>query len=325
MKISKLVKRIFLILLLTVVAIGIISPRGLVALFYYPTAHVLNSVSVFFENRSRNNRKIYYAQANRENLTADMKKGRGPYLTEMGNLLNVQFPVRADFYALAKNRFAQFVTADISAEQLVEKLQAEVDVLNESYIKQSQFIVENDFDLMADMARGEGQYLAAMADLMGVPAVRRSSFYARVKAKFPQLVVHDPAYSNSDSTGQLIEKLHAELADNLAEPIVASVSASPEPNVDVPDENLSLLVCRYWSMLIVDLRYQNSDPWAAMADLLAVPDAKKPAFHALVKSKFSNLDADYHPDYFGGCLTTDHDPTKARQFVSQLKTEAAKL
>lgn len=62
-------------------------------------------------------------------------------------------------------------------------------------------------NLTADMAKGQGQYLVTMANLLEVPTAKKPAFYAMTKTKFPQLIS-----SPATTPNQLVAKLKTETA-----------------------------------------------------------------------------------------------------------------
>lgn len=61
--------------------------------------------------------------------------------------------------------------------------------------------------LKEDMALGQGEHLASLATLLGVPEKRRSEFFALAKEKFPSLVS-----SEQTTSEELLAALNRELA-----------------------------------------------------------------------------------------------------------------
>jgi Protein of unknown function (DUF3015) len=77
--------------------------------------------------------------------------------------------------------------------------------------QKTEFFVAATFDnLVADMARGEGEHLTVLATLLGVPAGDREVFYARVQARYRELV-----HGGEVSPGMLIESLHRVMAQHV--------------------------------------------------------------------------------------------------------------
>lgn len=58
----------------------------------------------------------------------------------------------------------------------------------ENEFKAMQFAQVNWSNLTADMASGQGEYLSAMADLIGVKPAQKTAFYKRVKSNFSQIL-----------------------------------------------------------------------------------------------------------------------------------------
>lgn len=70
-----------------------------------------------------------------------------------------------------------------------------------------QFAQTNWSNLTADMAKGQGQYLVTMANLLEVPVAKKPAFYAMTKNKFPLLIP-----SSETTPTQLLSKLKTETA-----------------------------------------------------------------------------------------------------------------
>lgn len=79
--------------------------------------------------------------------------------------------------------------------------------LTDQELKAIQFARLNWSNLTADMAKGQGENLSAIADLLGIQDTKKTAFYAVSKNKFSQFI---PA---SDTTAeQLVLKLKTESA-----------------------------------------------------------------------------------------------------------------
>ena len=73
--------------------------------------------------------------------------------------------------------------------------------------KAVEFAKVNWMQLSANMAKGEGEHLSAMADLLGVKAAQKSAFYSMTKVKFSQLFP-----SNEVTPEQLVQRLKTEVS-----------------------------------------------------------------------------------------------------------------
>lgn len=70
-----------------------------------------------------------------------------------------------------------------------------------------EFAKINWMQLSSNMANGQGEHLSAMADLLGVQAVKKPAFYQMAKFKFNQL------FPSTDTTPeQLVSRLKVEVA-----------------------------------------------------------------------------------------------------------------
>jgi DUF3015 family protein len=52
------------------------------------------------------------------------------------------------------------------------------------------FMAFNFENIKADMAKGQGEYLASLGALMEIPSDRRASFYAHAQSRYPFVVQH---------------------------------------------------------------------------------------------------------------------------------------
>lgn len=74
---------------------------------------------------------VQFAQIKWTNLTADMAKGQGEYLSAMANLLAVKPVQKPAFFKMTKAKFSQlFSSTEVTPEQLLKSLQTEVSQLN---------------------------------------------------------------------------------------------------------------------------------------------------------------------------------------------------
>lgn len=85
----------------------------------------------------------------------------------------------------------------------------------------TEFFVANTFEnLAADMARGQGEHLTALATLLGVPAEHRPAFFALVQERYRQL-----AGQGETSPSAMIKALHEAMAGH---PVLAKVAQAHE-------------------------------------------------------------------------------------------------
>ncbi len=103
--------------------------------------------------------------------------GLGSVLFEgqSGVLMNILAQTTNGFYST--NNFA--ITTGTS------ECDASDSVMNE--MMQEQFVSVNYDNLSGEMAQGHGQYVTAMADLMGCPAATRETFARMSQEKYPEL------------------------------------------------------------------------------------------------------------------------------------------
>ncbi len=184
-----------------------------------------------FENSSKaedaHNKLVNFIQTNWTNLTADMTRGQGTYLTTLADLLKIYPNDKASFYAMTKKKFAQLVPdAQTSPEQFLKNLgynkkdlslllQRREDLIGFSgakaviYNEAVWFATQHQSELNNDMRKGHGQYLSKMAELLGIPVEKRAAFYTMTKNKFVRLMP-----SPKTTPDQLVTNLQAE-ADKL--------------------------------------------------------------------------------------------------------------
>lgn len=73
-----------------------------------------------------NKNVVEFAQLNWSNLTSDMAKGQGLYLSNIADLLEIPVAKRTAFYAMTKNKFTQLIPSpNTTPEQLVINLRIE--------------------------------------------------------------------------------------------------------------------------------------------------------------------------------------------------------
>ena len=63
------------------------------------------------------------------------------------------------------------------------------------------FMALNFENVKQDMANGQGEYLASLSTLMGIPQDRRASFYAHAQSRYPLVMEHQ---SNPQETLALL-------------------------------------------------------------------------------------------------------------------------
>ena len=63
------------------------------------------------------------------------------------------------------------------------------------------FMAFNFENVKQDMANGQGEYLASLSTLMGIPQDRRASFYAHAQSRYPLVMEH---HSNPQETLALL-------------------------------------------------------------------------------------------------------------------------
>lgn len=78
------------------------------------------------------------------------------------------------------------------------------------------FVKLNPEDLSQDMARGEGEHLASLATLLGVPAEQQPAFFALTQSQYPAL-----AEASRTSPEAMLLVLHRAMA---ADPALAQVA-----------------------------------------------------------------------------------------------------
>ena len=67
--------------------------------------------------------------------------------------------------------------------------------------KVTAFMAFNFENVKQDMANGQGEYLASLSTLMGIPQDRRASFYAHAQSRYPLVMEHQ---SNPQETLALL-------------------------------------------------------------------------------------------------------------------------
>ena len=82
--------------------------------------------------------------------------------------------------------------------------------------KANAFVAMNFENLQQDMARGQGEHLASLATLMGVPAEQQPAFFALSQERYQELL-----QAGQTSTAAMLTALHDAMAQH---PVLAQVS-----------------------------------------------------------------------------------------------------
>lgn len=81
------------------------------------------------------------------------------------------------------------------------------DGLVKDEFKVDAFTALNFENVKQDMAQGQGEYLASLSELLGIPEDRQATFFQLTREKYPQLVPTDRT-----TPAELVASLHGELA-----------------------------------------------------------------------------------------------------------------